>query len=310
MSTGWPCGGAAAFAGGQGAPVRLRRPVFLAADTPPHEARFVLVGVPLDHTTSFRPGTREAPARIRQVSEGLESFSPRWNCDLSQVGLADAGDLELPWGDVPTSLELVRRCVAQWAAPGRTVVLVGGEHLLTLPAVQALADRYPGLRVVQLDAHLDLRDEYLGQRLSHATVMRRVAERVGLEAIAGVGVRSGVPEEWALWRKTHRVDGGSFLEQVRQLLPWLDGHPFYLTVDIDVVDPAFAPGTGTPEPGGPAASELLEAVGLLAACRPVGMDLVEVCPARDPSDQTSLLAAKVIREALCAAAASAAGDGR
>ena len=278
-----------------------RRPAFLAAHWPPEQARFVLVGVPMDHTTSFRPGTREAPARIRQVSEGLESYSPRWQTDLEEERVADAGDLPLPWGDVPGSLELVRRCVSDLAAEGRCVILLGGEHLLTLGALQALAPRYPGLRVVQLDAHLDLRDEYLGQRLSHATVMRRAAELVGLERIAALGVRSGVQEEWLLRARTRPVGEGSLLEQVRRVLPWVQGQPFYLTVDIDVADPAFAPGTGTPEPGGVSAAELLEAVGLLAACGPVAMDVVEVCPPRDTSDVTALLAAKLIREAICAA---------
>lgn len=283
---------------------RPRRPGFLGAQWPIEQARYVLVGVPMDHTTSFRPGTREGPARIRQVSEGLESYSPRWRADLVDGRLADAGDLQLPWGDVVGSLELVRRCVSELAAGGRCLILLGGEHLLTLGAVQALAPRYPQLRVVQLDAHLDLREEYLGLRLSHATVMRRVGELVGLEHIAGLGVRSGVQEEWSLRARTHPVGEGSLLEQVRRVLPWVQEHPFYLSVDIDVADPAFAPGTGTPEPGGASAAELLEAVGLLAACGPVAMDVVEVCPPRDPSDVTALLAAKLVREAVCAAQAA------
>ena len=278
-----------------------RRPAFLGAHWPIEQARYVLVGVPMDHTTSFRPGTREGPARIRQASDGLESYSPRWQADLADGRVADAGDLQLPWGDVSGSLELIRRCVSELAGEGRRVILLGGEHLLTLGALQALAPRYPELRVVQLDAHLDLRDEYLGQRLSHATVMRRAGELVGLERIAGLGVRSGAQEEWLLRARTRPVGEGGLLEQVRQILPWLQGHPFYLSVDIDVADPAFAPGTGTPEPGGVSSAELLEAVGLLAACDPVAMDVVEVCPPRDPSDVTALLAAKLVREAVCAA---------
>ena len=282
----------------------MTRPVrFLAAEAPPERARFVLVGVPMDHTTSFRPGTREGPARIRQVSEGLESYSPRWNVDLADAALADAGDVELPWGDVEGSLARIQQEVGRLLEGGRTVVVLGGEHLLTLACVQAAARRFSGLRVVQLDAHLDLRDTYLGQRLSHATVMRRVAEQVGLASLAGLGVRSGVREEWELRGRTFAAGEGTLLEQVRRVVPWVQGAPFYLTVDIDVVDPAFGPGTGTPEPGGPSSAELLEAVGLLAACRPVVVDVVEVCPPRDPSDQTSILAAKVVREAICAAVA-------
>ena len=282
-----------------GSPGAVRPLTFLSAGWPVAEAEVVILGVPMDHTTSFRPGAREGPLAIRQASEGLESYSPRWEADLEELRLADAGDLVLPWGDVEGSLELIRSWVGRLAGPGRCLVLLGGEHLLTLGALQALAPRHPGLRVVQLDAHLDLRDDYLGRRLSHATVMRRAAELVGLGGIAGVGVRSGTAQEWELRRQTHPVGEGSLLEQVRRLLPWLARGPFYLTVDIDVADPAYAPGTGTPEPGGAGAWELLEAVGLLASCRPVALDVVEVCPSRDLSGVTALLAAKLVREALC-----------
>jgi len=281
---------------------------FLEAAAPLQEASQVIVGVPLDHTTSFRPGTREGPRRIREVSEGLESYSPIQGAAIEDAMVADAGDLVLPWGDVRASLAAIERAVADLVQAGKRPVILGGEHLLTLGAIRAVAARWPDLVIVQLDAHLDLRDDYLGQALSHATVMRRAVEVLAGGSSAGaaerliqLGVRSGTADEWALHAKTRRVPG-SLVEAARQVAHELEGRPFYLTIDIDVTDPAFAPGTGTPEPGGPTASEVIEAVACLARAAPVAVDLVEVCPAKDPSDITALLAAKLVREILVASA--------
>lgn len=282
---------------------------FLEATTPAEEADQVIIGVPLDHTTSFRPGTREAPRRVRDVSDGIESFSPMRGAALEERRIADLGDLMLPWGDVRGALDIIEAAVHGALQGGRRPVIIGGEHLLTLGAVRAAVRRWPDLAVVQLDAHLDLRDEYAGLPLSHATVLRRVSELVGLERLVQLGVRSGIREEWELWRRTWRVDG-SLVEAARRLSGELRGRPFYLTIDIDVTDPAFAPGTGTPEPGGPSAGEVLEAVGLLASAGPVAVDLVEVCPVKDPSDITSLLAAKLLREVLVAGPAAPSRPGQ
>ncbi len=279
---------------------------FLGADAPIQEAAQVIVGAPLDHTTSFRPGTREGPRRIREVSDGLESYSPRQEAAIEDAMVADAGDLVLPWGDVEASLAAIERAVGDLVEAGKRPVVLGGEHLLTLGAVRAVAARWPDLIIVQLDAHLDLRDDYLGQPLSHATVMRRVAEVLAGGASPGalgrlvqLGVRSGTADEWAAHARTLRVPGG-LVEAARRVVGELGGRPFYLSIDIDVTDPAFAPGTGTPEPGGPTASEVIEAVACLAQAGPVAVDLVEVCPAKDPSDVTALLAAKLTREILVA----------
>lgn len=281
---------------------------FLGATTPYPLARRVMLGIPMDHTTSFRPGTREGPRRIREVSEVLESYSPRWGVDLEACALADLGDLPLPWGDAGRCLEMAEAAVSAVLEDGRCPVVLGGEHLLTLAGVRAAARRFPSLCVVQLDAHLDLRDTYLGLRLSHATVMRRVSEIVGIERVVALGVRSGTREEWQLFGHTLWPQGGDLLAGVEAIRRLLRGRPFYLTVDIDVADPACAPGTGTPEPGGPSASEVLEAVGRLASLGPVAMDLVEVCPARDLADLSSILGAKLVREAVAALEAGATGE--
>lgn len=277
---------------------------FLEARPDVEGACAIVVGVPMDHTTSFRPGTREAPRRIRDVSDGLEAYSPALGRSLGRVAVADVGDLILPWGNVETALGCIEQAMDPLLRPGGPMMVVlGGEHLLTLGVMRSVVKRWPDLAVVQLDAHLDLREQYLGQRLSHATVMRRVSELVGgLHSIVPMGVRSGDEEEWRLWRETHRLpEKASPVEAAEAVREWLGSRPFYLTIDIDVVDPGFAPGTGTPEPGGWSAREALDVARILGSSGPIAVDVVEVCPARDPADVTSLLAAKMVREVLLAA---------
>lgn len=274
---------------------------FLAAGSATGHPRAVLAGAPLDITTSYRPGTRFAPTAIRQASQALEEFSPRFQRSLGEVPFLDAGDLELPPQDVAAGLELIAAHVEQVAGQGLMPVTMGGEHLLTWPVVRVMAERYPDLAVVQFDAHADLRTEYMGQGLSHATVMHLVGERVGWDNLYQVGIRSATAEEWDLARKHTRFFPGNALSQsVVLAAEEIAGRPVYVSVDIDVVDPATAPGTGTPEPGGPAAAELLEAVCRLHGLKVVGLDLVEVSPLAGPGDITALLAAKVLREALLA----------
>ena len=271
---------------------------FLAATRPLAEARWVLLGAPLDLTVSYRPGSRFAPARIREVSQALETYSPELDRDLEEVGLHDAGDLDLPPGNLEGSLGRIEAAVGEVAAAQRAPLLLGGEHLITLPAVRALRARFPDLAVIQFDAHADLRDTYLEQRLSHATVMRRLAEVVGPGALFQVGIRSGVREEFAFAAATHLYPGFRYelVGAVREAKRHLRRRPVYVTVDIDVVDPGLAPGTGTPEPGGATPGELLRAVAQLAGLRVVGGDVVEVSPPYDAGDVTSLLAARLVRE--------------
>jgi agmatinase len=263
-------------------------------------ARAALFGAPLDVTTSFRPGARFGPAAIRQASWVLEEWSLAAGEGLEQHPFADEGDLELAPGEVEGALEAVHAAARRVLERGLRPVVLGGEHLVTLPVVRAAADRFPGLAGVQLDAHADLRDEYMGLRLSHATVMRRVAEVVGAGSVFQFGIRSATAEEAAFARRATRLHPFSVLEPLRRVRPELEGRPVYVTVDVDVADPAYAPGTGTPEPGGVTAAELLAAVGELRGLEVVGFDVVEVAPAYDPGGITAALAAKVVREALIA----------
>ncbi len=271
---------------------------FLGAAPDLEGARGVLLGVPMDFTVTARPGARLAPQRIRAVSDVLEEYSLELGESLADHPFYDAGDVTVAWGNAAATLAVVREIVAAVAEGGRVPFLLGGEHLVTLAAVEALLPRHPDLVVVQFDAHADLRDNYAGEALSHATVMRRVAELLPPGRLYQFGVRSATPEELAWARGRTRLFPGEVLAPLRGVLAELRKAPLYVTVDVDVADPAFAPGAGTPEPGGVTARELLAAVAALRGCRVVGFDLVEVCPPADPADLAAVLGARIVRDAL------------
>lgn len=256
-------------------------------------ARICLFGAPLDVTTSFRPGARFGPAAIRAASDVLEEWSLALGRSLAEVRFADLGDVELAPGVVEGSLDALEARARGILAAGQLPVALGGEHLATWPLVKAAADRHPDLHVIQLDAHADLRAEYLGLRYSHASVMRLCAERLGRARIHQFGIRSATAEEAAYAADLHPFE---VLAPLRQAVDALRGQPVYVTIDIDVADPAFAPGTGTPEPGGIDSRELLAAVAALRDVDVVAADVVEVSPAHDPGGITAILAAKVVRE--------------
>ncbi len=276
-----------------------KRQGFLGATAEYKHADIVIVGLPMDFTTSWRAGARSGPARIRDVSFALEEYSPELARRLSQARVADLGDVSLPLGNVEKSLEAIREVVSGIVRDGKIPFVLGGEHLVSLPCVAAVADAHGDLAVLHLDAHADLREEYAGQRLSHATVVRRIIEIIGADNLYQVGIRSGAPEEFGLPRPggPHMIRG-PVPEAVRRALELVGGRPCYVTLDIDVVDPAFAPGTGTPEPGGCSSTDILEVSRLLGQANLAGFDIVEVAPPWDFSDITSLLAAKVLREVI------------
>lgn len=279
--------GAALFQGGR----------FIGSFAAPDEACVALVGIPFDGTTSFQPGTRFGPARIREASYGLEEYSPDLDRGLEEIALADLGDVELPFGNVSEVLERAEAVCRSILAQGAIPLAIGGEHLISLPLIRACHGVHRDLAVIQFDAHADLRDEYLEEEDSHATVMRRAGEIVGADSIFQIGIRSGTREEFRFGRA---FSGGFYRDVVAgaaEAAAALAGRPVYVTVDIDVVDPGFAPGTGTPEPGGCTPAELLEALRLLAGLQIVGFDLVEVNPLVDVGFTTAILGAKVIREA-------------
>lgn len=273
---------------------------FMAANAQFNEAEAVLIGAPMDYTVSFRPGSRFGPAAIRDVSEGLEEYSVYQDRDLNEISFMDAGDLVLPFGNVQKALDKIEEALTIIFEAGKKPILLGGEHLVSLPAIRAAHVRYPDLRVIHLDAHTDLRRDYMGEMLSHATVMRHVTEMLGDKRLVQLGIRSGTKEDFEYASAHNVLFRDQVISPLKEVLPQLLPYPIYFSLDIDVVDPAFAPGTGTPESGGCDGREIIETIGLLNGLNIVGFDLVEVAPVYDASGCTSLLAAKLVREALLA----------
>ncbi|HBQ96185.1 MAG: agmatinase [Sulfobacillus benefaciens] len=266
------------------------------------DAEWIYFGIPMDFTVSFQPGSRFAPVRVREASYAIETYSVMLDRDLDELRLCDAGDLELPFGNVTESLHRIKTAVQTMIADGKRCFALGGEHLVSFPIVQALVEKYPDLVIVHLDAHADLRDDYLGEKLSHATVMRRISERIRPGNLYQFGIRSGTRDEIAFARQLGHFYPHEVKNPLEQVLGELQGRPVYVTIDSDVIDPAYLPGTGTPEPGGISSTEAFEAVRLFKGLQVVGADLVEVMPANDVSQRSAVLAAKLIREALLAIA--------
>ena len=275
---------------------------FIGCDASYAEADVVLFGAPFDGTTSFRPGTRFAPAAMRRESYGLELYSPYQGRELTDGNIFDSGDIELPFGSPERALGMIEERAGEILADGKLPFLIGGEHLVTLGAVRAAAAKYPGLHILHFDAHADLRDEYLGERLSHACVLRRCHELTGDGRIYQFGIRSGDKSEFE-WGKEHVFTRLFDFEGLEDVLESLRGRPVYLTVDLDVLDPSVFPGTGTPEPGGVTFDALRRAV--TAACQTlnvVAADVNELSPHYDASGASTAAACKIAREMLIALA--------
>ncbi|MCD6281927.1 MAG: agmatinase [Deltaproteobacteria bacterium] len=253
-----------------------------------------IIGVPFDSTASFRPGARFAPNAIREASYCLEMYSPGQDISLEDVSFMDSGDMELPPGDPFPALDMIETEVSTCIKEGKTPFVIGGEHTLSLGSVRAVTKTYPGLKVIQLDAHADLRDKYLGQKLSHATVMKRIIETIGDDCLRQIGIRSFTREESGLVRSL-------CVDTTGKLLDWAKGSPCYITCDLDILDPSVLPGTGAPEPGGISFNELVNMLlDLIYNLNIVGIDIVELAPNIDVSGSSSVVAAKVVRECLLA----------
>jgi len=274
---------------------------FLGCDDAYEDAHIVLFGAPFDSTTSYRPGTRFAARTMRAESYGLETYSPYQDLDLEDARVFDGGDLELPFGDTARALGMIRDFAAEVLADGKLPLLIGGEHLVSLPAIEAAAEKYPDLAVIHFDAHTDLRDEYLGNRLSHATVIRRVWDILGDGRIHQFGIRSGERAEWQWARAGHTNLRPFTFAGLSDAVAAVKGRPVYLTIDLDVLDPSVFPGTGTPEAGGVTFVELMKAaLSVIRGCRIVACDMVELSPPLDASGASTATALKLLREMLLA----------
>lgn len=271
-----------------------QRPLFTMAESPFDESLIVILGAPYDGTVSYLPGARFGPEAIRAASEAVETYSPYLDCDLEDVPVCDRGDLVFDQVTPDDVHRAVREASAECHRAGKRTILLGGEHTVTLGAVEAAHEAHEGLAVVQLDAHLDLRDAYLGDRLCHATVMRRVRDLVGADRLIHLGIRSGERTEFAEGGHVFRYSVENHLESVIELV---GNRPAYITLDIDLLDPGAMPAVGTPEPGGIGAAELIRSLHRLGtSLRVVGFDLVELNPLATPARWPAVTAAMLVRE--------------
>ncbi len=273
---------------------------FIACDAEYEDAKIVLFGAGFDGTTSFRPGTRFAPSAIRNESFGIETYSPYQDKDMLDYSYFDSGDLELPFGSTNRVVADIAMRADMILTDGKIPFMIGGEHLVTLGSVMAVSEKFDDLYIVHFDAHADLRDDYLGQKLSHACVIRRCHDIVGDEHIFQFGIRSGDREEFR-FADEHTFMNKFNFDGVEGIVSLLKGKNVYLTVDLDVLDPSVFPGTGTPEAGGVTFDELRKALTLVCSeLNIVGCDVNELSPQYDQSGVSTAVACKIIREMLLA----------
>lgn len=273
---------------------------FIACDSEYEDSKIVLFGAGFDGTTSFRPGTRFAPSAIRNDSFGIETFSPYQNKDMTDYSYFDSGDIELPFGSTSRAVADIAMRADMILTDGKLPFMIGGEHLVTLGSVMAVKEKIDDLYIVHFDAHADLRDDYLGQKLSHACVLRRVWELVGDDHIFQFGIRSGDREEFFFADEHTEMHRFSF-DGLEETIEKLKGKNVYFTLDLDVLDPSVFPGTGTPEAGGVSFDELRRAVTLVCSkLKIVGCDVNELSPVYDQSGVSTAVACKIIREMLLA----------
>ena len=268
---------------------------FIGCENEYSESEIVLFGAPFDCTTSFRPGTRFASSAMRTESIGIETYSPYQDMDLEDIAVFDAGDLELTFGNAAATLDTITEFTQKVLSDSKVPFMIGGEHLVTLGTVRAVAEKYPDLHIIHFDAHADLRQDYMGEKLSHATVMRRCWEIIGDGRIFQFGIRSGERAEFE-WGKDHVQTNKFNFTRFDEAIELLKGKPVYFTLDLDVLDPSIFPGTGTPEAGGVTFNELLGAVMKLSQLDIVGLDINELSPVYDHSGTSTAVACKLVRE--------------
>lgn len=273
--------------------------VYMSCESSFDEATTVIYGAPFDGTVSNRPGTRFAADAIRSESYGLETYSPYLNKDLEDVPIMDSGDVDITIGNKVKVLEELEDTARTILNAGKLPFMIGGEHLVTLGPMRAVLEKYPDAMLVQLDAHTDLRDDYMGEPLSHATVVRRIHDLIGDNRIYQYGIRSGTKEEFD-WSDTHTVLEKFSIDTLKDLPGIIGNTPVYVTIDLDCLDPSIFPGTGTPEPGGLTYRELEPAFKVFEQLNVVAADIVELSPPYDHSGVSNAVAAKVARELMLA----------
>lgn len=278
-------------------------PRIMFNDCTSDDAKIIIFGAPFDGTVCFRPGARFGPQAIRDDFLQLESYSPLLDLDMEDSAVYDSGDLEIPRGSTVTALDMIYDEARRILAEGKIPFMLGGEHLVTLGTARAVLEKYSDVVFIHLDAHTDLREELVGQELSHATVLRRVWDLVGDGRIYQFGIRSGLREEFRWAEEGHTFLHKFDLKGIEQLPAILKDTPVYVTVDLDVLDPSLMHGTGTPEAGGITYRELEQLFVAMRALNIVGCDIVELAPHYDASGVSTAAACKTLREMLLAASA-------
>jgi agmatinase len=272
---------------------------FISAKAPFSESTAVILGCPFDGTASFRPGARFGPGAIRKASWGIETFSPYLEQDLTELNIHDWGDLDLPLGDKKISFRLIQEGLRQILSGRKFPILLGGDHLITFPVVEEMLRLHPQLHLVHIDAHTDLREDYLGDTLSHSTVMMNLLGPLGQGRLSQIGIRSGTGDEFRLAKRLNTLVS-SRPASVRSLVKRLKNLPVYISLDLDVIDPSLLPGVGTPEPGGLSFREFIDLLKELRPLRVVGFDMVELTPDYDPTQVSAVTAAVILREMILA----------
>jgi agmatinase len=277
-------------------------PVFGGCQRTFEEADYVILGVPFDLTSTYRTGARFGPLAIREASQNIETYSFRSGIDVEDLKIYDLGDLHIT-GKTDKTLKRLELVVKDVLDARKTPIIIGGEHTITLGITRALGKN---IAILDFDAHMDLRNEYLGQKLSHTTFMRRICEQVRPEMILEVGTRAACKEELDYAKKYHiqffttqqiREDGTEeTTKKISKILE--DVGKVYLTIDMDVLDPAFLPAVQNPEPDGLCVHTFLDILCGVCDNRIIAFDVVEVAPHYD-NGITSIQAAKIIFEAMC-----------
>lgn len=271
---------------------------FIGCDNEYKESSIVLFGAPFDGTTSYRPGARFASNAMRNESIGIETYSPYLDKDLEDYKIFDGGDLEFGFGNPAKVVAKIKEYTSNILKDNKIPAMIGGEHLVTLGAVQAAYEKYNDLHIIHFDAHADLRDKYLDESLSHATVLHRIWDIVGDNKIFQFGIRSGEKYEFE-FAKNHTYMNKFDMKTLDDIINKLKNKPVYITIDLDVLDSSVFPGTGTPEAGGITFKELVNAVMMFQNLENiVAFDINELSPILDASGASTACACKILREML------------
>lgn len=271
---------------------------FLGCDSDFSTADIVIFGAPYDGTTTFRPGTRFAPSIMRMDSIGIETYSPYFDADITDYSVNDYGDLDLPFGSPSKALKMISETSKLIFDHNKKPLMIGGEHLVSLPVIEQAAKKYPDLKIIHFDAHTDLREDYLGEALSHSSVIRRAWDILGDNRIWQFGIRSGTREEFYWSKEGHTNMCLHNFDTLCTAVEDIGKSPVYLTIDLDVLDPSNFPGTGTPEAGGVSFTDLIAALKTISKLNIIGADIVELSPHYDHSGASTALACKVLREVI------------